>query len=157
MPSSLHRRIGQLALVGFDGFTIPPEVRSLAREFDLGGVILFKRNVESPGAGGRGGLGGAAAERAICRSGSAWTRRAGAWRGCAARSPSGRRRSRSAARGATTLAERFARALAAELAAVGISIDFAPVLDVLTNPKNPVIGDRALAEHAGTVGAGSAR
>ena len=44
--------------------------------------------------------------------------------------------------------ERFARALAAELHAVGISLDYTPVLDVHTNPKNPVIGDRALAERA---------
>ena len=33
-------------------------------------------------------------------------------------------------------------------AAVGITLDYTPVLDILTNPKNPVIGDRALAEHA---------
>ena len=44
------------------------------------------------------------------------------------------------------LAERFARALAAELRAVGVTLDFTPVLDILTNPNNPVIGDRALAE-----------
>ncbi len=48
VPTGLHRRIGQLAIIGFDGFVLPPEVRSLAREFDLGGVLLFKRNVESP-------------------------------------------------------------------------------------------------------------
>ena len=46
--------------------------------------------------------------------------------------------------GDETLAARFARALAAELRAVGISLDFTPVLDILTNPANPVIGDRAL-------------
>ena len=46
------------------------------------------------------------------------------------------------------LAARFARALASELKAVGISLDYTPVLDILTNPKNPVIGDRALAERA---------
>jgi beta-N-acetylhexosaminidase len=49
------------------------------------------------------------------------------------------------------LAERFARALASELKAIGITLDFAPVLDVHTNPKNPVIGDRALGEKAGEV------
>src|SRR5207244_4488418 len=49
------------------------------------------------------------------------------------------------------LAERFARALAAELKAVGITLDYAPVLDVHTNPNNPVIGDRALADKAGDV------
>ena len=50
--------------------------------------------------------------------------------------------------GDVQLAERFARALATELRAVGITLDFAPVLDVHTNPKNPIIGDRALAERA---------
>ncbi|RPJ56021.1 MAG: beta-N-acetylhexosaminidase, partial [Acidobacteria bacterium] len=50
------------------------------------------------------------------------------------------------------LAARFARALALELAVVGLSLDFAPVLDVLTNPGNPVIGDRAIANRAETVG-----
>jgi len=34
---------------------------------------------------------------------------------------------------------------------VGITLDFAPVLDIHTNPKNPVIGDRALGETAKTV------
>jgi beta-N-acetylhexosaminidase len=50
--------------------------------------------------------------------------------------------------GSDRLAERFAAALAAELHAVGISLDYTPVLDVHTNPRNPVIGDRALAERA---------
>jgi beta-N-acetylhexosaminidase len=53
--------------------------------------------------------------------------------------------------GDVQLAERFAKALAAELTAVGITLDFAPVLDIHTNPKNPVIGDRALAEDADAV------
>ena len=50
--------------------------------------------------------------------------------------------------GDPALASRFAAALAAELKAVGISLDYAPVLDIHTNPANPVIGDRALAEDA---------
>ena len=50
------------------------------------------------------------------------------------------------------LASRFPAALAAELSAVGITLDYAPVLDIHTNAKNPVIGDRALAEDAETVG-----
>jgi len=36
-----------------------------------------------------------------------------------------------------------ARAQAAELRAAGFHINFAPVLDVHTNPANPIIGDRA--------------
>jgi beta-N-acetylhexosaminidase len=37
------------------------------------------------------------------------------------------------------------RALGGELAALGIGWNLAPVLDVATNPRNPVIGDRAFA------------
>ena len=50
--------------------------------------------------------------------------------------------------GDVRLAERFARALAAELRAVGVTLDYTPVLDVHTNSRNPVIGDRALSGKA---------
>ena len=48
MPSALRRQIGQLLIAGFNGHQIPPELRSLAREFGLGGVILFARNIAEP-------------------------------------------------------------------------------------------------------------
>jgi beta-N-acetylhexosaminidase len=38
--------------------------------------------------------------------------------------------------------------VARELAAVGINLNFAPVADLQTNPKNPVIGKRAFGESA---------
>jgi beta-N-acetylhexosaminidase len=41
-----------------------------------------------------------------------------------------------------------ARALARELADLGIDLDFAPVVDVDTNPANPVIGDRSFGREA---------
>ena len=41
--------------------------------------------------------------------------------------------------------------MAKELRAVGITLDYAPVLDVHTNPRNPVIGDRALGDQAADV------
>ena len=40
---------------------------------------------------------------------------------------------------------------ACEMAELGINLDFAPVLDVATNPKNPVIGDRAFSASAAVV------
>jgi beta-N-acetylhexosaminidase len=146
-PSALRRQIGQLLIAGFNGQQIPPELRSLAKEFGLGGVILFARNVSEPEQvaelafeasrlvpdlplwvsidqeGGR-----------VARLKAPFTE----WPPMATLGRSGDVR----------LAERFARALAAELKAVGITLDYAPVLDIHTNPKNPVIGDRALAEKA---------
>ena len=41
------------------------------------------------------------------------------------------------------LAEEVGAAMGEELAALGFDIDFAPVLDVHSNPANPIIGDRA--------------
>ena len=48
------------------------------------------------------------------------------------------------------LAEAIGLAVGRELAALGIDLDFAPVLDVHTNPANPVIGDRAFGTTAAT-------
>ncbi len=42
-------------------------------------------------------------------------------------------------------------ALGRELAALGFDIDFAPVLDIHTNERNPIIGDRALGRDPETV------
>jgi beta-N-acetylhexosaminidase len=144
-PLALRRQIGKLLIAGFNGIEIPIELRSLAKEFGLGGVILFARNIVEPEQvaelafeasrlvpdvplwvsvdqeGGR-----------VARLKAPFTE----WPPMATLGRSGD----------PGLAERFARALAAELRAVGITLDYAPVLDVHTNPKNPVIGDRALAE-----------
>ncbi|HNV03456.1 MAG TPA: beta-N-acetylhexosaminidase [Vicinamibacterales bacterium] len=149
-PLGLRRRVGQLVFLGFDGFEIPPEIRSLAREFDLGGVALFRRNVEGPGqvadlafqaaALGLSDPAWVAVDQEggrVARMRSPFTE----WPPMAALGRSGN----------AELAARIGRAIAHELRAVGVTMDFAPVLDVLTNAANPAIGDRALSEDAGVV------
>jgi beta-N-acetylhexosaminidase len=150
VPASLKSEIGQLLIGSLPATTITPEMRSLVREFQLGGVTLFKRNIEEPEQvaeldhdlqalstglplwvavdqeGGR-----------VARLHSPFTE----WPPMATLGRSGDDR----------LAYRFASALAAELRAVGITLDYAPVLDIHTNPNNPIIGDRALGEDAATV------
>ena len=39
--------IGQRLMVGFPGTEIDPEFEALVREFKIGNVILFRRNVEN--------------------------------------------------------------------------------------------------------------
>jgi len=149
-PSALGRQIGQLLIAGFDGQQLPVELRSLAREFGLGGVILFDRNVGDP-----------EQLSELCFEAARLTPELPLWvsidqeGGRVARLkapftewPSMAALGRS---GSVPLAERFARALAAELKAVGVTLDYAPVLDVRTNPRNSVIGDRALGEQAADV------
>lgn len=45
---------------------------------------------------------------------------------------------------APTVSYNFANAMGTELKAVGINLDFAPCVDIFTNPNNTVIGDRSL-------------
>ena len=145
----LRRHVGQLAIVGFNGVDVPADVRSMAKEFDLGGVIFFARNVEAP-------------EQVadLSRQAQALAQEMPLWVSVDQEGGRVARLKRPftewppmitlgrAGPQAERLAGRFARALADELHAVGISLDYTPVLDVLTNPTNPVIGDRALAERA---------
>ena len=105
--------------------------------------MLFRPNIASPGqvAALVAALRGAAPGDCRC-----WCRsiRRGAWcSGCAPRRPSGRRCCRWAAAGTPRARPAVGRALGEELAALGIGWNFAPVLDVHTNPANPVIGNRA--------------
>ena len=150
MPSSTARETGQLLIGSFHTASIPAEWRSLAREFDLGGAVLFSRNVEAPEQVAE--LSGEV--EALGREMPLWVSidqeggRVARLKEPFTRWPPMAVLGRA---GSDTLAERFARALARELRAVGISLDYAPVLDIHTNPKNPVIGDRALAERADEV------
>jgi beta-N-acetylhexosaminidase len=138
-------------MVGFAGVEVSPELRSLAREFDLGGVILFGRNVQAPeqvadlvhqlrqlgpdeppwiAVDQEGGK--------VARLRRPFTE----WPGMVALGRGGD----------LALTRRFARALADELKLVGISLDFTPELDVHTNPLNPVIPrERAISEKAEVV------
>jgi beta-N-acetylhexosaminidase len=150
MPLATRRRIGQLLIGSFPAHDLPVELRALAREFDLGGVILFSRNIESPGqvselAAEAEGLG---AEQPLWVSVDQEGGRVARLRAPFTVWPPMATLGRA---GSDELAARFAAALAAELSAVGVTLDYAPVLDIHTNPRNPVIGDRALGESAAEV------
>ncbi len=53
--------------------------------------------------------------------------------------------------GSVPAAQSYGDVLAAECAAFGLNLDFAPVLDVWSNPGNTVIGQRAFSADARTV------
>lgn len=140
------RKVGQRFMVGFRGHEASRDVKRLIRDFGAGSVILFARNVDAPEQlaelvrelqetardaghdlpllvavdqeGGR-----------VARLKEPWTR----WPPLRAVGQAG---SEDHARG-------MGAALAEELRACGIRCDFAPVMDVDTNPNNPVIGDRS--------------
>jgi beta-N-acetylhexosaminidase len=56
------------------------------------------------------------------------------------------------ATGDVELAERVAGAMARELRALGVNVDYAPVCDVANNPANPALGIRSFGDDPETVG-----
>lgn len=140
-------KIGQLLFIGIQG----PELLDHEAEFivrnDIGGVILFSRNIQNPkqvfdlnasiqklskktksqapifiGVDNEGGR--------VARLKEGFTK----WPAPSALGKIG----------STSLAFKYAQSMGEELLAVGFNVNFAPCVDVLTNPQNQVIGDRAL-------------
>lgn len=142
---------GQLLFAGFEGQRVPGEMLEWIGQGRLGGVILFARNLADPSQvralvrtltdaapddvpltiaidqeGGR-----------VQRLRDPWTE----W-------PPMRRIGDVADLETTG---RVADALAVELLDLGIGLDLAPVVDIDTNPANPVIGDRSFGRTAAEV------
>jgi beta-N-acetylhexosaminidase len=131
---------GRLLMVGIPGPTLDRRTRARLRDLRPAGVILFRRNCKS-----------LEQIRRLCAD----LRRALPGSLIAIDHEGGRvnrlpppftafppARAVAAAR-SQRLAFAVGRAMGRELASVGIDLDFAPVLDVLTHPRNRVIGDRA--------------
>ncbi|HYT25493.1 MAG TPA: glycoside hydrolase family 3 N-terminal domain-containing protein, partial [Actinomycetota bacterium] len=147
---SLQRLADACLLPAFEGTTAPDWVRRRVAE-GLGGVVLYARNVASPAQVER--LTAALrAERpallvATDEEGGDVTRLE------AATGSSYPGNLALGAAGDPALTRAVGAALGADLAAAGISLDFAPVADVNSNPANPVIGVRSFGADPGRVAA----
>ncbi|HSN04824.1 MAG TPA: beta-N-acetylhexosaminidase [Nitrospira sp.] len=145
-----REKIGQLFMVGFDGTTVSADLAAFIKEYKPGGVILFSRNLES-------------IEQIVELTNDLQR--------CSPHSPllisidqEGGRVSRLPKSftifppcevlglcNSSELAYAAAATIAKELRAVGINMNMSPVLDVNSNPANPVIGDRAFGTTPGPV------
>lgn len=146
---TLRECIGQHLIIGLSGHQLTTEERDFIVRNNIGGVILFARNVETP-------------EQifSLCEELQSLSAR------MASKTPlfvsidmEGGRVHRLKPPFTTWPAIRhlgdldspaasfqFAYAMGKELLACGINLDFAPDLDVLTNSRNVVIGDRSIGE-----------
>jgi beta-N-acetylhexosaminidase len=158
-PSDLDRDLAGLLCVGFHGTSPSPEVLELIRR-GVGGVILFSRNLVDAAqvAELTGALKRAAGRPLLISIDQEGGRvaRLRAAHGFTELPPM----RRLGDRGDERLALQVGALLGRELRAVGVDQDYAPVVDVDTNPDNPVIGDRSLSsdpERVGRLGAALAR
>jgi beta-N-acetylhexosaminidase len=139
---SLREKIAQMFIVGCRGERAGDDERLLFEEYAFGGFILFRDNCCEP-----------RRISSLCRQlwdttlhtppflaidqeGGRVHRLPSPFTHFPAAAEIGARRDRD-------LAYRCGRAAATELALVGINLNFAPVLDVNSNPLNPIIGDRS--------------
>ncbi|KAJ5658091.1 uncharacterized protein N7484_001740 [Penicillium longicatenatum] len=143
----LDRQMGQLFMMGFDGTSVSPEIRSLIEDYHLGSILLSAKNLKSAEEATRlvlelqtiarnaghpvpllialdqenGGVNSLYDEIYVRQFPSAMGM---------------------AATGSKALAHEVAVATAQELKAVGVNWILGPVLDVLTNVRNQPLGVR---------------
>lgn len=143
--SQLKRRIGQRVIFGFPGTRVPPELARLDEEWGIGGYILFKRNCEQ-------------FEQLMDLTEELWQMGQGTppfigidhEGGQVHRLPEpftlfpdmGHLGQVSS----VSVAYEVGAVIGRELTASGFNLNFAPVLDIDSNPDNPVIGRRSISK-----------
>ena len=151
---TLHQKIGQMLLLGW---MTDPQADALVTEFAAGGVILMGRNIAAPAetAARIAHLQALAQANglpplfvAVDQEGGR-VQRLGPPRYPARPSP----REIGASPDPATTARQTAHSIGSELKALGFNWDFAPVLDVDSNPDNPVIGARSYSSNPDIVAA----
>ncbi|MEH7179132.1 beta-N-acetylhexosaminidase [Neobacillus vireti] len=148
---NLRNKVGQLMVVGFKGKTASEEIKELIRDFHVGGIILFGRNIGTP-----------QEILALTSELQKTAKEAGHEHPlliCIDQENGVVRRLGEGATifpgamllGATNLpdnAYKVGLGTGKELKALGINWNLAPVLDVNNNADNPVIGVRSFGESA---------
>ena len=145
---TLEQKVGQMITAGFPGTILTPEVVAMITHCHLGGVMLSGANIKNPGqvadlndAIQRVAIADASLPLFITVDQEGGT--VNRLRYPATVMPS------AMALGATRSiadVEECTRAAATEMRAVGINVNFAPVLDVNSEPTNPVIGVRSFGD-----------
>src|SRR6185503_9735112 len=148
----VEERLGELLIVGFPGTEWTPEIESELRRIRPAGVIFFAANFPDAGTAARlcravhATLGSPAEPPLVCadEEGGMVSQLSGFWEV----PPSARA---VAASGGPPLVKDLAQRTARRLLALGVNLDFAPVLDIHSNPLNPVIGIRSFGTAASQV------
>lgn len=150
---TLTEKIGQMVIMGVDGTSANEQMKELIEQYHVGGVILYQNNIANKKQttdflnelkqinteksaiplwlsvdqeGGR-----------VSRMPSEYTKL-----------PTNRAIGKV---NNADLSRKIGNILGKELQSVGFNMDFAPVLDINSNPNNPVIGDRSFGANAEVV------
>ena len=136
---------GKHFIGGFDGTTITPALKKLIQKCRIGGVILFSRNIESPTqvrtlVSRMQKLAPHPLFIGVDQEGGRVARMKGPFTPIPPMAVVGKFYRDT---GKIKPIIQLGRVMGKELRAVGYNWDFAPVTDVHSNPKNPIIGNRS--------------
>ena len=150
---TLRKKVGQLFIVRLEQLLpdtgavqdVTPELEQALEEYPMGGVILFGDNVKKPEQllalnAGLAEMPGIPMFIAVDEEGGLVARLANNWKFKLTKYSSAMAVGSS---GDPADALEMGRTIGGYLSEYGFNLDFAPVADVHTNPKNPVIGTRA--------------
>ena len=155
---TLEQKVGQVMAFGFDGVALDGPVRNMVECLHPGGIVLFARNVQSPGQlaqlnGDLQRVADSSGDPSLIISIDQEGGRVARLRRETGFSEFPSAQSVGSSSDPAAAAALIARAMAEELKAAGINTDLAPVLDVNINPQNPVINDRSFGANPAVVSA----
>jgi beta-N-acetylhexosaminidase len=149
---TLEEKVGQMILAGVQGTALDEQAKQMIADQKIGGIIFYASNVTT--------LQGTAAFvqsikqtnghnpvpilMSVDQEGGKVSRMPDTVESI----PSNRKVGKT---NDTALAEEMGTLLARQIKLAGFNVDFAPVLDINSNPKNPVIGDRSFGTTADLV------
>lgn len=145
-------KIGQLVLVGMDGTATNDATRELIESYHVGGFIFYKNNIENAKQALKLFNDLKAANQSnpvplwmsVDEEGGRVTRMPKEF----AKVPTAKA---IGSKNSEALSQGIGAVLGRELSGFGLNMDFAPVLDINSNPNNPVIGDRSFGNKADVV------
>jgi beta-N-acetylhexosaminidase len=143
------REIGQKFIIGFDGFDFTSDLEKLYNEYPFGGVILFKRNYKDLDQLNEltRKLKSLSADIplfiSVDQEGGIVQRFKESFTIIPSQNETGKYYEKTSD---LKKIENLYNQVARELLKSGINLNFAPVIDVNTNPNNPIIGTRAFSD-----------
>ncbi|NLM51427.1 MAG: beta-N-acetylhexosaminidase [Firmicutes bacterium] len=148
---TLEEKVGQLVIVGMDGTELNEKIKNLIQNYHAGGVILYKKNI----------TGSTQLLQLLNQLKSSNNSKIPLFLsldeegGPVSRLPDEITKLPSnkiiGEINNENLSYNLGQALALQLKAYGFNLNFAPVLDINSNPQNPVIGDRSFGAGADLV------
>ncbi len=149
---SLEEKIGQMVIIGFKGYDADANTASLIEDKHIGGIILFERNIENDKqlVDLNNQLKSLNKDNKLPLFISA-DHEGGRIARLPARATDFPSNLTIGKKNSSDLSYQVGQVLGSEMAAYGFNLDFAPVADIFSNPKNTVIGDRSFGKDPDTV------